>query len=115
TDLQQEQARLARVLAEIERQLQDVRQVVNERRTGVLAGRKEMWQELPHQIHSFDDLVIMSQHALIMGEQERDHALYQRILNNLERMHRSPYFGRVDFKDREFPTVEPIYIGISSL
>lgn len=114
-DLQQEQARLARVMAEIERQLEDVRQVINERRTGVIAGRKEMWQDLPHYVYSFDDLVLMSQHALVMGEQERDYALYERILKNLERMHRSPYFGRVDFKDREFPTVEPIYIGISSL
>lgn len=115
SSLRQEQARLARVVTEIEKQLDDIRQVVDERKSGVLAGRKEMWQDLPHQIHSFDDMVLMSQHALVLGEQERDHALYQRILNNLERMYRSPYFGRVDFKDSEYPTVEPIYIGISSL
>lgn len=115
TDLQHEQARLARVLAEIERQLEDVRAIVTARRSSVLAGRKEMWQSGPRQVHSFEDLVLMSQHAQLMGEQERDHALYRRIMNNLERMYRSPYFGRVDFKDQLFPTVESIYIGISSL
>lgn len=115
TDLQQEQARLTRVLAEIERQLEDVRQIVSARRSSVLTGRRELWQSGLHQVGSFDDIVLLAQQSLLMGEQERDHALYRRILNSLERMYRSPYFGRVDFQEQGYPNVESIYIGISSL
>lgn len=114
TELAREEGRLAVVLAEIERQMDDVREVLDASRRQLLAGRKQMWQDVPHQVRTFDDVVQMSQHALIVGEQERDHALYQRTLDKLERMHYSPYFGRIDFADPALG-VEPIYIGISSL
>lgn len=115
TDLAQEQARLALVLQEIERQQADVERVADGHWGSVTESRKSMWQDLPHHIHSFDDLVVMSQHALILGEKERDFALYQKIAENLKRMHASPYFGRIDFQERGYSEVEPIYIGISSL
>lgn len=114
-DLQQEQARLTRVLAEIERQLASVRQTLAARRNSVLAGRRQLWQSGLHQVGSFEDLVILAQESQIMGEQERDHALYRRLLDRLERMYRSPYFGRIDFRELGYPDVESIYIGISSL
>lgn len=109
-----EEARLALVLAEIKRQLAEVGKLVAASKQTLLAERKVMWQDVPHLARTFEDAVNMSQHALLVGEKERDHALYRRIQAKLERLYYSPYFGRIDFAEEGQPA-QQIYIGISSL
>ena len=109
-DLQQEQARLTRISGDrtaASKRAADFGRPPEQR----VGGRRQLWQSGLHQVGSFEDLSSWRRSPR-SWEQERDHALYRRLLDRLERMYRSPYFGRIDFRELGYPDVESIYIGI---
>lgn len=122
-----EEQRLAHTLKEVHRQIEALQEALAERRGQVVATRAEMWQDLPHVIQDFDEVVEFSQHQQLLDRQERDYVFYRNLLPRLERMADSPYFGRIDFKEdgsghpsgQQSGDVssqsEAYYIGIASL
>lgn len=112
---QQEAERLNGVLAEIHDQLDQVKAALLQRKGEVITARTAMWEELPHQIQDFDDVVEMTQNQLLLDAQEREYRQAAEKARRLEKMASSPYFGRIDFAEEGAPKPEAIYIGIASL
>lgn len=112
---QQETERLKRVLAEIHDQLDDAKATLRQRRRSVITARTAMWEELPHQVQDFEDLIEMTQNQALLQAQERDYLQTAALVRRLEKMAYSPYFGRIDFAEEGAPGPSEIYIGIASL
>jgi len=112
---QEETARLSRVLAEIHDQLDEARATLRHRKGQVITARASMWEDLPHQIQDFEDLIEMTQNQILLDAQEREYRQAAAKVRRLEKMAYSPYFGRIDFLEEGAARPEEIYIGIASL
>lgn len=112
---QEEAARLSRVLAEIHDQLAEARATLHQRKGQVITARASMWEDLPHLIRDFEDVVEMTQNQILLDAQERDLRQVAAKARRLEKMADSPYFGRIDFLEEGAARPEEIYIGIASL
>ncbi len=112
---QEETARLSRVLAEIHDQLDEARATLRHRKGQVITARASMWEDLPHQIQDFEDLIEMTQNQILLDAQEREYRQAAAKVRRLEKMAYSPYFGRIDFLEDGAARPERIYIGIASL
>jgi len=110
-----ERARLARTLDAVHTRLQELEATVKRHKQRVIETRRTMWEELPHSVETLDEAVHIVQQRQYLGEFERDYLLYRRLIPVLERMASSPYFGRIDFREKGQEKVQQIYIGISSL
>lgn len=81
---------------------------------GMSDARKSMWAET-HVIRDFDDVALLSSLLSEVQYHERQYADVSLRLANLKRMLDSPYFGRIDFIEDQYPDTERIYIGSQSL
>ena len=84
-------------------------------REQVLRERKDMWDENRHLILEFDDVILLSAQESNVSFAENQYERNELELQRLTKMEKSPYFGRVDFEDREIGDSGTIYIGIYSL
>jgi DNA helicase-2/ATP-dependent DNA helicase PcrA len=117
-DRLEEEQRIERVLAEIDRRLGDIQGHVKEKKADILDIRKNFWEDVKV---NFDDAGEtaetyrnMKQQSDVLFEKERSYRQVQKHLKTLAQLKKSPYFGRVDFKeDGEQP--EQIYLGIASM
>ena len=100
TEWAQEEARLKRTLDAIHARLGEVEEAARRHRERVIQTRETMWAELPHIVRSIDDAIQLVQHNKYLGEFEREYLIYQRLIPVLERMASSPYFGRIDFREK---------------
>lgn len=118
---QLEESFLTEALREIERQLQEYGDISHERREKIIDVRKYIWEELRQnnanivdKIETAGDVVRSS---LELARMERSYLSAQAAASKLELLKRSPYFGRIDFKEDGLPAgeAERIYIGLSTL
>lgn len=109
-----EKKRLAYVLRKIEERLARQRLVVQRGQVRVQDARASMWQDLPHQVRSFDDVIKMNQGLEELRSGEREESLHRRSLMLLEKLADSPYFGRVDFREDGAVAPLQVYVGIAS-
>jgi DNA helicase II / ATP-dependent DNA helicase PcrA len=116
-----EEAHLSSVTREIDRQLLKYGGVTQERRENVIDVRKMIWEEMRHdnsnwsnKLETAGDIVANS---LELARIERGYHSAQAALRKLGILRSSPYFGRIDFleKDVSADQTERIYIGLSSL
>lgn len=77
--------------------------------------RRLMWEDYARHIYTLDDAIEIKPHLDEMRRQESRELFYRRMLRKLERMARSPYFGRIDFLENAATASEKIYVGIASL
>lgn len=118
-DWQEEQQRVDRVIDFIGERMAVLQQQVGEIKADVVDIRKNFWDDVTA---NFEDAVeaaetaaSIKQQAEVLSERERSHRLAYNQLTTLARLKRSPYFGRIDFKEDGEPGTERIYIGIASL
>jgi len=112
---EKEQARLARTLQAVNLRLAEIEDIAKRHKKRVVETRKSMWDELPHAVESLDEAILIIQQQKYLSEFERDYLIYRRLIPILERMASSPYFGRIDFREKSEKKAREIYIGISSL
>ncbi|GGA74712.1 RNA polymerase recycling motor HelD [Ornithinibacillus halotolerans] len=81
--------------------------------------RKNFWDDVTVNLDEPDDVIetqaSLKQQAELLAERERSHGKIGKQLKTLARLKDSPYFGRIDFKERPRNEEEQIYIGIASL
>jgi DNA helicase-2/ATP-dependent DNA helicase PcrA len=85
----------------------------------VIELRKTFWDDVTVNLDEPDDVIetqsSMKQQAELLSERERTHGQFAKELETLKRLKDSPYFGRVDFKEKNDKSADQIYIGIASL
>lgn len=110
-----ERRRLEATIDEIREQLQELHVVAKSRKEQVAATRRTLWQEGARAPTDFEDQVELVGQITELNREEMQHALYRRMVDRFERLMRSPYFARVDFRAQGENDPEAIYIGTSSL
>ena len=84
-------------------------------RDDVISVRTNMWEENRHLIRDFDDVILLSTQDRDIAASEAQYSRNEVEIRRLSRMKESPYFGRLDFINKQDGTVGKIYIGAYSL
>ncbi|WP_433752641.1 RNA polymerase recycling motor HelD [Paenibacillus amylolyticus] len=115
----EEQQRVNMVTDQIERKITTLEDEVGSFRDEVVGMRKDFWDEVTMNFSEADDVgetsTSMRQQSQVLSDRERSHLNTAAALDKMKRLHHSPYFGRIDFKEDGYPNAESIYLGIASL
>lgn len=114
-DWKEEKGRLELVLKHIEDQLNEVENTSLANKNEVKKDRKWMWQELTRDASKFENAIDLVQYGLDIFNKERIYLFSNNLIQKLEKTQKSPYFGRINFLEKESEQTERIYIGISAL
>ncbi|WP_026582350.1 RNA polymerase recycling motor HelD [Bacillus sp. J33] len=80
--------------------------------------RQTFWDDVTVNLDEPDDVIetftSIKQQAELLSERERSKGHLDKQLRVLGRLEKSPYFGRIDFKEEGERVTEPIYLGIAS-
>lgn len=106
---------LGEVLKRIDQLMEQAGSNVAESVKETIETRRLMWEDYARHIYTLDDAIEIKPHLDEMRRQESRELFYRRMLRKLERMARSPYFGRIDFLENAATAGEKIYVGIASL
>lgn len=116
---QEEQQRVDQVVQEIDQQMESLEQQVGEVRADIVDIRKNFWDDVKLNFSDAGEMYetyrSMKQQADVLSEHERNHRLAQTQLKKLQRLRRSPYFGRIDFAEESESSAEQIYLGIGTV
>ncbi len=112
-----ENQRLAMVLKEIQKQLDEKRDFNERIKKEAIETQRELWQEVGSIsiANELDQLVDFMSFIDVLKRQKRSHEFTKRLTEKYERMALAPYFGRIDFKESGESRAESYYIGISNL
>ena len=116
-----EEKRLAQTISLAEEQLKQAKEAADKKKSEIIEAKKDVRENTEHGITSlytsdgFEALVELSQYFnpvtdKILVFEEEEHKILL-----LEKMIKSPYFARIDFKFDDEDEFEKIYIGRSSL
>ncbi|MEC0110521.1 RNA polymerase recycling motor HelD [Paenibacillus taichungensis] len=115
----EEQQRVNVVTEQINRKIDILEKEVGSFRDEVVGMRKDFWDEVTMNFSEADDVgetsTSMRQQSQVLSDRERSHLNTAAALDKMKRLHHSPYFGRIDFKENGYPNAERIYLGIASL
>lgn len=114
-----EQKRLDTVIETITEQIDKLENETGRRRAEVINIRKHFWDDVKVNTDTFDDyletVINLRQQAQSLAVTQITHKHTFNRLAALRRMHKAPYFGRIDFKEEGEPAAEKIYIGVATL
>jgi DNA helicase-2/ATP-dependent DNA helicase PcrA len=111
-----EEDRLKRTYEKIRRELKRRKGEVEDYRRIVTSAGRSIWEETDHvwEQGDLDAAIEVKQSMDILKQESQKYRIARRQLDKLERLEASPYFGRIDFTEKGFPSAEEIYIGITS-
>lgn len=109
--------RLARVNKEIDDQLLAASENTREARTQLRKARRSLWEDLRigGDVHNFEKNVTITQYMEELNRHGRDFGVNRQNQVKLGLIKKNPYFGRMDFFDKDYGIVEEIYLGVASL
>lgn len=114
-----EQQRVDDVVTEIEKKQLQLRKNTGNLKEGIIKLRKNFWEDVTVNVDEPDDIIetqaSIKQQAELLSEKERSHGHQYDQLKTLDRLHDTPYFGRIDFHEGNGQEAAPIYIGMASL
>ena len=84
-----------------------------EKKSDLLAARKDMYENTVHISSDFESLVDISLYLTPVNNQISNYN--SRRINKLKKMMSSPYFGRFDFIEKGYNEKEIIYVGLYNL
>jgi DNA helicase-2/ATP-dependent DNA helicase PcrA len=114
-DQEYEVARLATVILEIQKQLTGRREETTRYKDLLTGARKSEWEESPHEVWDFDALVEAAAGMDRLKAAAKHYRFSAGRGKQLERLARSPYFARIDFRESGESGIRGIYIGIAAL
>lgn len=113
-----EQERLNQVVRELEARIIELEPEVTGLHDQVTGIRRRFWEEVTVNTNTHEDFeetfYSIRQQEALLSERERSHKLRLQQLRNMKRLLKSPYFGRIDFKEKGMSVTEKVYIGVSS-
>ncbi|QOS82741.1 UvrD-helicase domain-containing protein [Paenibacillus sp. JNUCC31] len=117
-DWQQEQERLEMVRNKLQVRISELEPEVAGLHDQAADIRKRFWEEVTMNTSTNEDFeesfYTINQQSAVLAERERGHKRLTQQWKNLKRLLPSPYFGRIDFKEKGLNLDEQIYIGVSS-
>lgn len=116
-----EEKRLAQTISLAEEQLKQAKEAADKKKSEIIEAKKDVRENTEHGITSlytsdgFEALVELSQYINPVTDKIIDYEEEEHRILLLEKMIKSPYFARIDFKFDDEDEFEKIYIGRSSL
>lgn len=110
-EFKSEQEHLKQILDLLKKKRKEVEARLPGKRQNLLSARSEMWEDAPHNIRSFDDVVEFHNYNQNVYEKSKRYTDDIEELRRTDSLICSPYFGRFDFKVDGSDEYEPIYIG----
>ena len=116
-----EEKRLAQTISLAEEQLKQAKEAADKKKSEIIEAKKDVRENTEHGITSlytsdgFEALVELSQYINPVTNKIIDYEEEEHKILLLEKMIKSPYFARIDFKFDDEDEFEKIYIGRSSL
>ena len=117
-----EEKRLAQTISLAEEQLKQAKEAADKKKSEIIEAKKDVRENTEHGITSLytsdgfkDALVELSQYINPVTDKIIDYEEEEHKILLLEKMIKSPYFARIDFKFDDEDEFEKIYIGRSSL
>ena len=116
-----EEKRLAQTISLDEEQLKQAKEAADKKKSEIIEAKKDVRENTEHGITSlytsdgFEALVELSQYINPVTDKIIDYEEEEHKILLLEKMIKSPYFARIDFKFDDEDEFEKIYIGRSSL
>ena len=113
-----ENAYLKKVNTEIKTQLNKAVTDAGNYKREAIEIQKTMWEEVkctPTDLGDLDAPAQLWQYQADISNQARKYKMSTNVVSRLEKMLKSPYFGRIDFKEDGEDAGEKIYIGIYNL
>lgn len=116
-----EEKRLAQTISLAEEQLKQAKEAADKKKSEIIEAKKDVREDTEHGITSlytsdgFEALVELSQYINPVTDKIIDYEEEEHKILLLEKMIKSPYFARIDFKFDDEDEFEKIYIGRSSL
>ncbi|MEW9702801.1 RNA polymerase recycling motor HelD [Paenibacillus sp. SI8] len=115
---EREADRVSTVRTSIKQRIEELGQIVDERRSEVTAIGRSFWDDISVNADNADDIIetaaSMAQQEHVLLGQERSYRVAQDALRKLQRVVDTPYFSRIDFRERGENDREKIYIGLTS-
>lgn len=108
---------LEKVLKEIQKQLDEKTNEKDNYKKDAIQTQREMWNDLgPISIENgIEQLSEFMSYMDIMKMKQRTYEFAKKLKAKYENMIKSPYFGRIDFKEDNDSYSEKCYIGLSNL
>lgn len=116
-----EEKRLAQTISLAEEQLKQAKEAADKKKSEIIEAKKDVRENTERGITSlytsdgFEALVELSQYINPVTDKIIDYEEEEHKILLLEKMIKSPYFARIDFKFDDEDEFEKIYIGRSSL
>lgn len=113
-----EKTYLERVINEIKLQLDNGVNAVSNYKKEAIELQKQMWEDVrcaPTGLSDLEAPTQIWQYQQEISNQARKYKFSHEKVNRLEKMYKSPYFGRIDFVEDGEENAEQIYIGIHTL
>ena len=116
-----EEKRLKQTISLAEEQLKQAKEAAEKKKSEIIEAKKDVRENAEHGITSlytsdgFEALVELSQYINPVTDKIIDYEEEEHKILLLEKMIKSPYFARIDFKFDDEDEFEKIYIGRSSL
>jgi DNA helicase-2/ATP-dependent DNA helicase PcrA len=113
-----EQERVNEVVQAVEKKMYAMQQHLSSIRTDIIDIRKSFWEDVrvngdePHEL--IETFTTIKQQAEFLSERERSHGHGNYQVAKLDKLKRSPYFGRIDFKFEGEEQPNHVYLGIAS-
>lgn len=104
---------LNKTLAFISEEMKREEDDLLEKKSDLIAARKDMYENTVHISNDFESLVDINLYLTQINNQMANYN--SRRIKKLKKMISSPYFGRFDFREEGFSEKEKIYIGLYNL
>ncbi|TGE31435.1 3'-5' exonuclease [Desulfosporosinus sp. Sb-LF] len=114
-DHQEEIEYLCKTIAFITEEVKGEGDDLAEKKSDLIAARKDMYENTIHVSSDFESLVDMNLYHSQINNQISDCNTNSQRIKKLKKMISSPYFGRFDFIEKGFSENEKIYIGLYNL
>ncbi|OWA35821.1 helicase [Saccharibacillus sp. O16] len=117
-DWEQEQKRLNEVSGKLREAIAEIEPEVQDLREQAVELRRRFWEEVSVSTSTNEDfeesVYSIEQQEALLSERERSHRSKVRKYQKLQRLLESPYFGRIDYREDGTSFTESVYIGVSS-
>ena len=110
-----EKAYLKKVVGEIESQIELGLAAADNYKKDAIELQKSMWEDMriaPTSLFDLEDAAQINQIQMDLANKARIYRFSYEKVSRLERMRKSPYFGRIDFQEKGESKAEKIYIGL---
>jgi len=112
---QEEIEYLSNTIAFINEEMEKEKIDLLEKKSDLIAARKDMYENTVHISSDFESLVDMNLYHSQINNQISNYNINSQRIKKLNKMISSPYFGRFDFIEKGSSEKEKIYIGLYNL